>query len=97
MRGILGGEDRMKDLWIWNDDTGRSSSSSSDMRGERGSGTVDVSETKERLGACGTRPKRACRRWYTGDDSGRWKLFFHDWDAVVVVLTFIRLWLLVPG
>lgn len=57
---------------------------------------VDVSETKERLGAC-VRPKRACRRGYTGEDSGRWKLFFQEVDDVVDVLTLVRLWLLVPG
>lgn len=91
MRGALGGEDRTNDLFIWKDETGRSSSSSSDREGERGSGMVDVSETKERLGACCKRPKRACLRWYTGDDSGKWKLFFHDCDVVVDVRTLARL------
>jgi hypothetical protein len=52
---------------------------------------VDVSDTKERLGACCKRPKRACLRWYTGDDSGKWKLFFHDCDVVVDVRTLARL------
>ena len=58
---------------------------------------VDVSETKERLGTC-VRPKRACLRWYTGEDSGSWKLFFHDDEAVVLdLMTLLRVWLLDAG
>ena len=98
VRGALGGDDRKAecDLLSAKEVMGKSSSSSSDSKGEWGSGTVDVSETKDRLGTWG-RPKRACLRWYTGDDSGSWKLFFHE-DAVVVdVLTFTRAWLLDAG
>lgn len=56
MRGVLGGDD-WKDGWKCDlfrekDVMGRSSSSSSDSRGECGSGTVEVSETKDRLGTC---------------------------------------------
>jgi hypothetical protein len=69
VRGALGGEER-QDLFSWKELMGRSSSSSSDRIGERGSsGMVEVSETKERLGMW-VRPKRACMRWLTGDDSG---------------------------
>lgn len=58
---------------------------------------VEVSETKERLGTC-VRPKRACLRWYTGDDSGSWKLFFHEAEPVVAdLMTLLRLWLLDAG
>ncbi len=58
---------------------------------------VDVSETKERLGTC-VRPKRACLRWYTGEDSGKWKLFFQDDEAVVADrMTLLRVWLLEAG
>lgn len=47
----------------WKEVMGRSSSSSSDKSGERGSSAmVDVSETKDRLGTW-VRPKRACLRW----------------------------------
>lgn len=56
---------------------------------------VDVSETKERLGTC-VRPKRACLRWYTGEDSGRWKLFFHE-AVVADRTTLLRVWLLEAG
>lgn len=56
VRGVLGGDD-WKDGWKCDlfrekDVMGRSSSSSSDSRGECGSGTVEVSETKDRLGTC---------------------------------------------
>jgi hypothetical protein len=87
----------MWERFIWKEVLGRSSSSSSDKRGDRGwSATVDVSETKDKLGTWG-RPKRVCLRWYTGDDSGSWKLFFQDVADVVEVLTFVRAWLLDPG
>ena len=100
VRGARGriGDVAKCDLLIWKDVIGRSSSSSSDRRGDRGSsGMVDVSETKERLGTC-VRPKRACLRWYTGEDSGSWKLFFHDDEAVVLgLMTLLRVWLLDAG
>lgn len=95
MRGACGGDRRRCERLIWNEVMGRSSSSSSDRRGERGSATVEVSETKDRLGTC-VRPKRACRRWYTGDDSGSWKLFFQLLEAVAD-LTLLRVWLLDAG
>lgn len=58
---------------------------------------VDVSETKERLGTW-VRPKRACLRWYAGDDSGSWKLFFHEDEALEVDrMTLPRLWVLDAG
>ena len=58
---------------------------------------VEDSETKERLGTW-VRPKRACLRWYTGEDSGRWKLFFQEAEAVVADrMTLPRLWLLDTG
>lgn len=66
--GVRGARARIGDvakceLLNWNELMGRSSSSSSDRRGDGGSsGMVDVSETKERLGTC-VRPKRACLRW----------------------------------
>jgi hypothetical protein len=42
------------------------------------------------------RPNRACLRWYTGDDSGNWKLFFQLLDAVAE-RTLLRVWLLEAG
>jgi hypothetical protein len=95
VRGARGGESRRWERLIWKEVMGRSSSSSSDRRGERRSGTVEVSETKDRLGTC-VRPKRACRRWYTGDDSGSWKLFFQLLEAVAE-RTLLRVWLLEAG
>lgn len=95
VRGALGGEEwklglpMAKDLPRVNEVMGRSSSSSSDSRGEWPLGTVDVSETNDRLGTC-WRPKRAWRRWHTGDDSGSRKVFFHEAVAVADVLTLLR-------
>jgi hypothetical protein len=95
VRGARGGDSRRCERLIWKDVMGRSSSSSSERRGERGSGTVEVSETKDKLGTC-VRPNRACLRWYTGDDSGNWKLFFQLLDAVAD-RTLLRVWLLDAG
>ena len=62
VRGARGGDDRMWERVIWKEVMGKSSSSSSDKRGDRGlSATVDVSETKDKLGTWG-RPKRVCLR-----------------------------------
>jgi len=99
VRGALGGDERIRcELFNWNDVMGRSSSSSSERMGEMGScGTVDVSETKERVGACVVFPKRACLRWYMGDDSGNWYVFFHEADAEPRFLTLRRAWLLEAG
>jgi hypothetical protein len=94
VRGARGGEDWKCDLLSEKEVMGRSSSSSSESSGE--SGMVDVSETKDRLGTC-CRPNRACLRWYTGDDSGRWKLFFHELAEPAEVLTLVRAWLLDAG
>lgn len=62
VRGARGGEEWICERLNWNEVMGRSSSSSSERRGDLGSsGTVEVSETKERLGAWVV-PKRAWRR-----------------------------------
>lgn len=48
----MGGEDRRKELPATKECTGRSSSSSSESSGERGSlGMVEAFETKDMLGA----------------------------------------------
>lgn len=52
MRGALGGEERKWERFSENEVMGRSSSSSSDSKGEWGSAIVDVSETNDRLGTC---------------------------------------------
>lgn len=97
VRGARGGEDRICEFRTWKEVIGRSSSSSSDRsEGEGLSGTVEVSETKDRLGAW-VRPKCACRPWYTGEDSGSLWVLFHDVALVVDVLTFTRAWLLEAG
>jgi hypothetical protein len=85
------------ELLSWKEVMGRSSSSSSERMGDLGSGTVDVSETKDSVGAWVVLPKRACLRWYMGDDSGNWYVFFHEADAEPLFLTFTRAWLLEPG
>lgn len=97
MRGTRGGEDWICELFNWKEVIGRSSSSSSERRGDLGSsGMVDVSETKDRLGAW-VLPNLACRRWYTGDDSGNRCILFQDVEDEVEVLTLARAWLLDPG
>jgi hypothetical protein len=51
VRGARGGGEERKRELIWKEVIGRSSSSSSDMKGDLGSsGTVDVSDTNDRLG-----------------------------------------------
>lgn len=61
VRGARGGDGRMCEPLNWKEVIGKSSSSSSERRGDRdSSGMVELSDTKDKLGLC-VRGNRACR------------------------------------
>jgi hypothetical protein len=85
-----GGEDRTCELFIWKEVMGRSSSSS-EINGDLGSsGMVEVSDTKDKLGAW-VAPNLVCRRWYAGEDWGSRCMLFQAADEADDALTLVRL------